>query len=36
MRDYTTTLIARCRAGDEGREGLGAFLEKRKPWWQAN
>jgi methylglutaconyl-CoA hydratase len=35
VRDYTTELIARRRAGDEGREGLSAFLEKRKPWWQA-
>lgn len=35
MRDYTTGLIARQRAGAEGREGLSAFLERRKPWWQA-
>jgi methylglutaconyl-CoA hydratase len=35
MRDYTSELIARRRAGDEGREGLSAFLEKRKPSWQA-
>jgi methylglutaconyl-CoA hydratase len=35
VRDYTAELIARRRAGDEGREGLSAFLEKRKPWWQA-
>jgi len=33
-RDYTAETIARRRAGDEGREGMSAFLEKRKPWWQ--
>jgi len=33
-RDYTAGMIARCRAGDEGREGMSAFLEKRKPVWQ--
>ena len=26
--------LAEVRAGDEAREGLGAFLEKRKPSWQ--
>lgn len=35
VRDYTAELIAARRAGDEGREGMSAFLEKRKPWWQA-
>jgi methylglutaconyl-CoA hydratase len=34
MRDYTTEMIARRRASDEGREGMSAFLEKRRPWWQ--
>lgn len=34
LRDYTSELIARRRASDEGREGMSAFLEKRKPWWQ--
>lgn len=34
VRDYTAETIARRRAGDEGREGMSAFLEKRKPWWQ--
>lgn len=29
----TTRWIARIRAGDEGREGLTAFLERRKPGW---
>ena len=32
--DWTSRLIADIRAGDEGREGAGAFLEKRKPAWQ--
>jgi methylglutaconyl-CoA hydratase len=30
----TTALIARIRESDEGREGLAAFLEKRKPAWR--
>ncbi len=34
MREYTTNLIARLRDSDEGREGMSAFLQKRKPWWQ--
>jgi methylglutaconyl-CoA hydratase len=34
VRDYTTETIARRRASDEGREGMSAFLEKRKPRWQ--
>jgi methylglutaconyl-CoA hydratase len=34
VREYTTHLIARLRASDEGREGMSAFLEKRKPEWQ--
>ena len=33
--DYTSDLIARVRSGDEGREGIRAFLEKRSPRWQA-
>ena len=32
--DWTSRLIADIRASDEGREGAGAFLEKRKPAWQ--
>ena len=32
--DWTSRLIADIRATDEGREGAGAFLEKRKPAWQ--
>ena len=31
--EYTAALIASARAGEEGREGVGAFLEKRKPKW---
>jgi methylglutaconyl-CoA hydratase len=34
MRGYTADLIAQRRAGEEGREGMGAFLEKRRPDWQ--
>ncbi len=29
-------LIARLRVGEEGQEGLGAFLDKRKPAWLAD
>lgn len=36
MRDYTSSTIARMRAEEEGREGMSAFLEKRKPSWQEN
>ena len=35
MRAYTTDLIAQRRASAEGREGMSAFLEKRKPDWQS-
>lgn len=31
--DYTSETIARLRAGDEGTEGIAAFLEKRRPSW---
>jgi len=31
--DETARRIARARVGDEGREGIAAFLEKRKPSW---
>lgn len=34
LRAYTSELIARRRASEEGGEGMNAFLEKRKPWWQ--
>jgi methylglutaconyl-CoA hydratase len=29
----TASRIARIRVSGEGREGLAAFLEKRKPGW---
>ncbi len=35
QRRYTTRLIAECRASADGREGMGSFLEKREPRWQA-
>lgn len=31
--EATVGIIAERRASDEGREGIGAFLEKRKPAW---
>lgn len=34
LREYTSNLIAQRRASEEGREGMSAFLEKRKPRWQ--
>ena len=33
LRDWTAGRIAAIRASDEGREGVRAFLEKRKPGW---
>lgn len=33
VMEDTAGLIARTRASDEGKEGLNAFLEKRKPNW---
>ncbi len=35
MREYTVNLIAAIRVSKEGQEGLGSFLEKRKPNWAA-
>lgn len=32
-RDDTATRAARLRASDEGKEGVAAFFEKRKPAW---
>jgi methylglutaconyl-CoA hydratase len=32
-RGYTANLIARLRTGDEGQEGIRAFLEKRRQQW---
>jgi len=34
--DYTSKLIAKLRASDEGQEGMAAFLEKRNPKWNNN
>lgn len=34
MRRYTAHLIADRRTGPEGKEGMAAFLQKRKPDWQ--
>ena len=34
--NHTTELIAKIRVSKEGQEGLGAFLEKRKPNWLAS
>ncbi|MGH6948873.1 MAG: enoyl-CoA hydratase-related protein [Kiloniellales bacterium] len=34
LDEELAALIARIRAGAEGKEGLSAFLEKRKPRWQ--
>jgi methylglutaconyl-CoA hydratase len=33
--ETTARLIAELRTGEEGQEGLGAFLEKREPGWRA-
>ena len=33
VRELTIQTIAERRASPEGQEGLGAFLEKRKPRW---
>jgi methylglutaconyl-CoA hydratase len=33
VRETTASWIARLRASDEGREGIGAFLERRPPRW---
>ncbi len=32
-KTYTADMIAQMRIGDEGQEGMNAFLEKRKPKW---
>lgn len=34
--EYTASLIAKVRSGDEAREGVRAFLEKRQPAWTAD
>jgi len=33
VTDYTCKTISQIRIGDEGQEGMGALLEKRKPSW---
>lgn len=33
VMDETAKIIARARVGDEGQEGVRAFLERRKPSW---
>jgi methylglutaconyl-CoA hydratase len=33
VNEYTARLIAEVRATTEAREGMAAFLEKRKPSW---
>ena len=30
---YTSRILAGARSSDEGREGISAFLEKRRPFW---
>jgi methylglutaconyl-CoA hydratase len=32
--EATAQIAARLRAGDEGQEGLRAFLDRRKPDWR--
>lgn len=34
LKPWTAELIAKLRAGEEGQEGMRAFLEKRAPTWQ--
>lgn len=36
MMDMAAASFARCLTGPEGREGVAAFLEKRKPSWAAD
>jgi methylglutaconyl-CoA hydratase len=33
LAEETAQLLARLRVSPEGREGLSAFLERRKPGW---
>ena len=33
LGDYTGSVFAKRRMSSEGREGMNAFLEKRKPSW---
>jgi methylglutaconyl-CoA hydratase len=34
LKEYTAAIIARSRISQEGREGIRAFLDKRKPAWR--
>jgi len=34
VKQWTANLIAELRSGDEGQEGMSAFLEKRAPEWK--
>ena len=36
LRDYTIKTTSVMRGGKEGQEGLGAFIERRKPNWHTN
>ena len=36
VKKYVTELIAELRVSNEGQEGVGAFLDKRKPAWAAH
>lgn len=36
FKKYTAEVIAKMRMGEEGQEGMKAFLEKRKPKWVKN
>lgn len=33
VKEYTASLIAELRVGDEGQEGISALMDKRKPRW---
>jgi methylglutaconyl-CoA hydratase len=35
LMDDTSRRIARVRVSDEGREGIAAFMEERRPQWVA-
>ncbi len=34
IQEHTAALISKIRASEEGKEGVGAFLEKRSPAWR--